>query len=219
MITAEQIRAARALLKWGQSDLAEASGVSVPTIANVETERQKPNDQTLDRLRKAFLEQGIEFIDGGVRRARNIIKVYEGDDCYLRLLDDAYLALMKDGGEILFSAADERRSPPAVIEKFRSMRRSGITMRSLVKNKDTYLMGDLDEYRWMNEDLFVDGDVKAIFGHTVAYLMTWFNTPRIIIIQDQHIADENRRMFDFLWSISPKPTHSTCEIKLDQENG
>ena len=216
MLTAEQIRAARAILKWGQGDLASASGVSVPTVANIETDRQKPNDSTLHKLQDALQSAGIEFIEGGVRRVQNLVKIYEGDDCYLRLLDDAFLALVKDRGEILFSAADDRRSPPAVIEKFRAMRRSGIRMRSLVRDKDTYLMGDVADYRWMDEKLFVDGDVKIIFGDVVAYLMTWLDVPRVVLVQDKHIADENRRMFEFVWDVSRKPTHSTAKERTGE---
>ncbi len=210
--TPEQIRAARALLKWGQGDLARHSDVSITAIAKIETENQRPTDQTLHKLASAFTENGIEFIDGGVRKARNFITVYEGEDCYLRLLDDAFLALIKTGGEVLFSAADERRSPPQVIEKLRSLRRSGVKMRSLVKDNDTYLMGDLHEYRWIDEKLFVDGDVKVIFENTVAYFMSWLGIPRVVIIQDKVIAHENRRIFDFLWNISAKPTHTTSDV-------
>jgi len=217
MITSEQIRAARAILKWGQADLSVKSGVSVPAIANIETDKQSPNEQTLNKMMEAFRIEGIEFIEGGVRRAQNIVKIYEGPDCYLRLLDDAFLALAQKRGEVLFSAADERRSPPMVIEKFRAMRRTGITMRSLVRDRDTYLMGGLSEYRWMDDGLFVDGDVKVIFEDTVAYLMTWVENPRVVVIQDRHIADENRRIFNFLWDISKKPTHSTAQEKYDSE--
>ncbi len=217
MMTPEQIRAARALLKWGQNDLASASGVSVPAIANIETERQKPNDQTQRKLLEAFQAEGIEFIEGGVRRVQKLVKIYEGEDCYLRLLDDAFITLVKDKEEILFSAADDRRSPPEVIEKLRAMRRSGIKMRSLIKDKDTYLTGHASEYRWMDERVFAEGDVKVIFGNTVAYLMTWLSEPRIVAIQDGHIANENRRAFNFLWDISSKPTHSTSPIRYEEE--
>ena len=37
MITSGQIRAARAMLKWTASDLADASGVGVATVRRIET--------------------------------------------------------------------------------------------------------------------------------------------------------------------------------------
>ena len=36
MLTADQVRAARALLDWSQPQLAEASGLSLPTIRRME---------------------------------------------------------------------------------------------------------------------------------------------------------------------------------------
>lgn len=218
MITPEQIRAARAILKWGQNDLAAASDVSVPSIANIETERQKPHDTTLRKIHDALHAAGVEFIEGGVRRTQNLIRIYEGDDCYLRLMDDAFLALSKEKGEILLSGADERRSTPEVTEKTRAMRRSGIRMRFLVQDKNTFLMGPPDEYRWLDDSLYVDGDVKVIFADTVAYLMTWHGTPRAVMINDKTITEENRRIFNFLWNISRKPTHTTATESYTEED-
>ncbi|MGU3494188.1 helix-turn-helix domain-containing protein [Xanthobacteraceae bacterium A53D] len=37
MISVRQVKAARAMLAWSQGDLAKASGVSVPTIARLES--------------------------------------------------------------------------------------------------------------------------------------------------------------------------------------
>jgi transcriptional regulator with XRE-family HTH domain len=64
-----QCRAARALLKWTQDDLAREAGVSALTIRNFEGGRTAPNPATLDVLRRAFDRAGVEFnADGrGVR--------------------------------------------------------------------------------------------------------------------------------------------------------
>ena len=48
--------------------------------------------------------------------------------------------------------------------------------------------------------------------------MSWQNAPRAIIINDKTIAEENRRVFDFLWSISAKPTHTTANIFYEGKN-
>jgi transcriptional regulator with XRE-family HTH domain len=214
-ITPHQIRAARALLKWSQNDLADRSGVSLPAIANIENEKQRANNTTQEKIARAFGDAGIEFIEGGLRQVQDLVRVFEGDDCYLRMLDEAFIILSPIKGEILFSASDERRTPPNVLEKFRAMRTGGITFRSLIKNQDTYLMGLPDEYRWMDDRIFVKGDVKAIFGDCVAYLMTWKDQKKVIVIKDNRIADEQRRLFDFVWNISATPTHSTSDIKYE----
>ena len=64
MITSDQIRAARSLLRWTGKELAEKSGVGFSTLMRLETEIGVPNAQakTLEALRRALEEAGIEFI-------------------------------------------------------------------------------------------------------------------------------------------------------------
>lgn len=63
-LTGEQIRAARALLRWDQPDLETRSGVSLPTIKRLEL-MEGPcagRPATIDALRTALEKGGIEFI-------------------------------------------------------------------------------------------------------------------------------------------------------------
>lgn len=64
MITSGQIRAARALLRWTGKQLAEKSGIGFSTLMRLELEEGVPSAQakTLEALRKAFEDAGIEFI-------------------------------------------------------------------------------------------------------------------------------------------------------------
>jgi transcriptional regulator with XRE-family HTH domain len=64
LITSDQIRAARSLLRWTGKQLAEKSGVGFSTLMRLETEEGVPNAQakTLEALRKAFEDAGVEFI-------------------------------------------------------------------------------------------------------------------------------------------------------------
>lgn len=66
-LTSEQIRAARALLRWEQRELAARSGISLPSIKRIET--RAGTIETFERtemaLRAAFEMAGIEFIDAG----------------------------------------------------------------------------------------------------------------------------------------------------------
>jgi transcriptional regulator with XRE-family HTH domain len=64
MDTSEQLRAARALLRWEQKDLAQASGVSLPTIKRLETKPGPINAHgpTLAALSRALETAGIQFI-------------------------------------------------------------------------------------------------------------------------------------------------------------
>ena len=70
MATAEQLRAARALLGWSQSDLAKRAGLSLPTVKRVEGDLGiRVSDQARGKLRRALETAGIVFLDengGGV---------------------------------------------------------------------------------------------------------------------------------------------------------
>ena len=64
-LTSQQIRAARALLRWRAQDLAKASAVGVATIRRAElsdreTSMTAPNDTA---VRRALESAGVEFID------------------------------------------------------------------------------------------------------------------------------------------------------------
>jgi predicted transcriptional regulator len=63
MITSAQCRAARALLAWSQHELAEAAGVGVVTIHQLEAGTSDPRRATLEVIGRAFEKAGVEFID------------------------------------------------------------------------------------------------------------------------------------------------------------
>ena len=65
MITPAQIRAARALLGWKQTDLAERAGVSEISIKNIERGATDPRGSTLAKLQSAFEAAGVQFLDPG----------------------------------------------------------------------------------------------------------------------------------------------------------
>ena len=74
-VSIRQVKAARSLLGWSQGDLAQASGVSIPTIKRLEAQdgdlggRASTASAILEALRRA----GVEFTNGdapGVRLAK-----------------------------------------------------------------------------------------------------------------------------------------------------
>ena len=65
MITAEQIRAARALLKWPAQELADRTGISWRSIQRLESGSGIPGSRSknLMTIRKVFENAGVIFID------------------------------------------------------------------------------------------------------------------------------------------------------------
>ncbi len=71
LITPEQIRAARALLRLDQATLAQNAGISVVTLRRLEADDglSKVAPATVDEVRRVLVKAGAEFIDRGVRRS------------------------------------------------------------------------------------------------------------------------------------------------------
>jgi transcriptional regulator with XRE-family HTH domain len=69
-VTTEQLRAARGLLGWSQSDLAKRAGLSVPTIKRLEVDFGiRVSDQAREKIRLALEAAGVVFLEengGGV---------------------------------------------------------------------------------------------------------------------------------------------------------
>ena len=64
-----QLRAARALLAWEQTDLCRAAGVSIGTIRRMESldGPVRGQHETVLKVRAALESAGVEFLSGGVR--------------------------------------------------------------------------------------------------------------------------------------------------------
>ena len=65
MLTSDQIRAARALLRWSAQNLADESGVSWKTIQRMEASEGVPSAtaRNIEKIRKTLEVAGVIFID------------------------------------------------------------------------------------------------------------------------------------------------------------
>ena len=66
MITAEQLRAARAMLRWDQATIAEKTGLSVPTIKRMEggAGPVRGTYESVAAIQAALEAAGVEFLGG-----------------------------------------------------------------------------------------------------------------------------------------------------------
>ncbi len=85
LITPDQIRAARALLRMEQEELARRANVSVVTVRRLEarTDARKVAPGTVDEVQRALEAAGAEFVERGVRqrrgRQRRSRRAYQAD--------------------------------------------------------------------------------------------------------------------------------------------
>ena len=65
MISVAQLRAARGLVGWSQSQLAESSGVALSTIKRMESARgpMRSSAENVFKVQQALEDAGVTFID------------------------------------------------------------------------------------------------------------------------------------------------------------
>ena len=63
MLIPAQCRAARGLLDWTQQELADRAGVGIVTVRQLEAGSSEPRRATVDVIKRALREAGVDFID------------------------------------------------------------------------------------------------------------------------------------------------------------
>jgi DNA-binding XRE family transcriptional regulator len=99
MISAEQIKAARAWIDWTRDALAHESGVSAATIRNLE--KGKISHRSAEGVRLAFENKGFKFHGkNGLTRHIDESRTYEGPGSCDAFYDDLIATATQQGGEI-----------------------------------------------------------------------------------------------------------------------
>ena len=64
MLTSDQIRAARALLRWSAQDLADKAGIGISTVQRMENAEGVPSasGKNLEAVQRTLEKAGVEFI-------------------------------------------------------------------------------------------------------------------------------------------------------------
>ena len=212
----EKLRAGRATLNLTQEELANAADISLSSIKRIELDDGLPGARIQAKILQAFERKGIHYTDRGIEREEYPIYFTHGDTheaAYLQLLEDAFdhLREIKDP-ELLIMFADDKVSPPSVNDMYRQMRGAGIKMRQLIEEGNTYIMGELDEYRYVPKGQFLNR-VTLIYGDKIANEMT---DPCYGMIRlDPLNAKIQRNTFNILWDTLAQPTHTTAEERYE----
>lgn len=217
-ITTAQIRGARGILNWSQSDLAQRTGISATSIGSIENSQSTPRANTLNTIQKAFEDSGIEFIGmDGVRQRRNDVRVYAGRENFWGFYDDVYESLQQNPGEVMVSNANERLfeswlSPDQItLHTARMKALSGINYKILLREGDTYFLASRDyaDYRWMPANIFASVPFY-VYADKLAILL--FNEePTVIVINYPAVAESYRVQFRSMWNGARIPEQTTKE--------
>ena len=190
IISIEQIKAGRALLKWTQKDLAEHAGLKDDQIHSYEAGRTRSLD-VLESIYKTFTINGLEFINGGVVPTQVHSYILPS---YIDVLNDICRTLLH-GGEVLKHCVDDRRSTPEVIEKVREMRRAGIADRMTISEENNFITGFPEQYRQIPKDYFASSEVVIIYANKVVF----FVDGKALVITSQTLTNVFRAQFEYWW--------------------
>lgn len=202
VITGKQIAAARSLANWTAAELAERAGLSRDGVMKIEADAVQPREGTLADIRAAFGDAGIEFIDRGVRWKDDTVKVLEGEDAYLDMLEDIYKTLHKSGGEVLWLCSNDQLSIKGEYEAELRIREAGIRFRSLIEEAKTETVWPRSEYRQIPSRYF-HHNLQVIYANKVARVLE--GGKRILLVDNRELAAAARNLFDLIWSLMKMP--------------
>lgn len=212
MITQRQIRAARALLGWDAADLAEKAGLTRATLSNIENGLVQARAATIEKIKKVFIESGLEFLDhDGVRRRPENVEVLEGREGLISLMEEVYEACkQRNAGEIVISGVSEKEFQMALgeydkeyIEKMSLL--PEVNMRHLIAENDTNTVSsDYGQYRCVSNQSFKSVPFYVFSDKLAIILFSANPTPKIFVIQSREIAEAYRGQFENMWQ-SAKP--------------
>lgn len=209
-ITTAQIRGARGILNWSQSDLAVRTGISATSIGSIENGLSTPRESTLNTIKKAFENGGIEFIgQEGMRLRTGQVRTFQGRQGFIDFFDYLYEVLKFWNGEVLISNVDEARflkwaGDTASEHMERMSKLESIRYKVLIKEGDmNFVASKYVEYRWMPSELFTSVPFY-VFEDKLA-IMLFDPEPNFLVLDYPAIADAYRAQFDVLWKNSLTP--------------
>ncbi len=207
MISASQLRSARALLNLPQDAVAGHCGIKKNTLSDIENERTPGKAATLRALELFYENRGLEFLAGdGVRRSATGILVFKGAAGFRDFYDDLYETARTVGGDIcLFNGvsdlvtgwlgAEHVAAQKARMDKIKN----NFSYRVIVAEGDDVFFGaDYCEYRWCPKEHFND-KTFFIYGSKVGFANFDNDDCVVTVIDQKEVADSQRLLFDLFW--------------------
>jgi transcriptional regulator with XRE-family HTH domain len=226
MMSFQQMRAARALLGWKQSDLARLSGFSLAALNNIERGVANPRFSTMEVIQQTFEKSGIEFTpDDGLRMRgeRFDVQTFEGDErsCVISHFEDILKTLKNDDRPALYGGIDEsyyvKHFRRECFDYYQEAIKYGLKERILIceGDKQRYAPKAVSEYRALPKDLF--GMISyAVYGNKYT-IMLWGKKSRWIAIEHPGVAEVHRQMFETHWKLGRFVPYTRPLFEIDLE--
>ncbi len=211
MISGRQIRAARGLLDWDATVLAEKADVTRETVGRIESGAVQPQEKTISRILRAFDLHGVEFTENeGVRIRKNQIRIFSGIIEYKLFLDHVYDTLKENGGLIRqFNLSDggnlHYADEYAKVHLERMGKIPQLDAKVLTIEGDFNFKAKYCTYRWLKKDnkilmpYYVYGDCVSMSFYKSSTNIEIFS------IQSKLLSERYIEQFDLFWDTAIIP--------------
>lgn len=205
MICVGQIKAARGLLEWSQSDLAIASGLHVNAINNVERRNGHPRSDTIAQIQSAFEQEGIRFKGlTGVDLVQESLEIrkYSGSDFMRVLADDVLSVLTNAKHELIAVLPDEKYfARDSYDEKINNryydfQKKVGFRQRAILTKLDAISYMASEDVRYLSEEI-LGTQTYQVYGDKFV-LINW-ESKELVFIRSASVAKSFRNQFEFFW--------------------
>jgi transcriptional regulator with XRE-family HTH domain len=204
-ISIEQIKAARALLKWNQKDLAEHAGLNDDQVQSYESGRTK-SLEVLEAIFKTLTHHGIDFADGGVKPRQTRVITLSGVEGLRTFMNDVYETARTQSEEFCVHNVKPENWIKWLGQEWNQAH--SLRMKQLEKKpafKITCQKGDTNfigkghaEYRWIPDHLWDERSIY-VYGEKIGFLNFQEKTLNIIILEQKEFADSFRSLFNVIW--------------------
>ena len=204
MISSAQVRAARGLLNWTQSELADKCNLTKATIANIENDKHHLTSKTANKIHQAFRSAKVEFlINDGIRSKFDIVKTLDGREGVIYLLNDIYDSVKDVGGCVKISGIEKKSLIKIIDNEYLEMHENRMEK---VNNLSSKILSsdeaeDIEyksyrEYRQIPSEYFFPLPIY-IYDRKVAFVM--LDPLRVLLIEIFHLFLVNSNQFDMIW--------------------
>lgn len=211
-ITSRQIRAARSLIGWSQSDLATASGLSRSTIIGIEKGTGNPTRDMMTRLRDILEERQVEFLPQEGVRFREPSTHYDNlPGSNKRLLDEIYsdaLAYRDKTGveEILIYGLREDDAEKSVGGEYLSqhierLKLAGLKEKILYFSDTTTFVAPMPWYLLLKDANTCNRHFPPLIIYAESIAVVQFEPQETVTsVHSKAIAEACRHMFEYAWA-------------------
>lgn len=203
ILTARQIKVARALLDWSQEDLSEACGLSIATIRKLELGFISPRHSTTSVIRETLERAGVEFLDGdGARRRAEDIVTYKGASGIRSFIDDITDTVRRSGGDVFLICPVYDGLLGLCTKHFEALLslNASTTIKCLhTEVIDLCLSTPRFEHRFISRQ-YVDPLPFCVYGNKLALIVSGANTEvKVVVMGSTVAAQASRRQFYSMW--------------------